>query len=130
MVEASKPQNISESEMLPQDTAKEFQESKYWSKFFKAAQERKGANPDLGFEWYAEFEDLQPFLAMNDNVTANMNVLVPGCGDSNLSEMLSTKFGLKQVHSIDFEADVIEKMKAKKVEGVTYEVMDFMDLKF
>ena len=67
---------------------------------------------------------------MNDNVTSSMKVLVPGCGDSNLSEMLATKMGLKQVHSIDFEADVIEKMNAKKIEGVQYEVMDFMDLKF
>lgn len=61
---------------------------------------------------------------------AESKVLIPGCGDSSLSEMLATKMGLKEVTSIDFEADVIEKMKAKKIDGVTFEVMDFLDLKF
>ena len=34
-------------------------------------------------------------------------ILVPGCGDSSLSEKLCTSMGQTQVSSIDFETDVV-----------------------
>jgi len=40
-------------------------------------------------------------------------VLVPGCGNSLLSESIVQQLGMKDVLSIDFEEDVIKAMQEK-----------------
>ena len=115
--------------------SKQFQEQEFWSTFFKAkktgnetSEEQKEG--DESFEWYAEFEDLEPYLREIIDDDETKKIMVPGCGDSNLSEKLCTKMGQDQVVSIDFENDVIEKMNKKGIEGVTYMVMDFLAMQF
>ena len=59
-----------------------------------------------------------------------VRVLVPGCGDSLLSEKLATQMGYSEVISIDFEPEVVNRMQSRGVSGITYQVMDMLDLKF
>jgi len=40
-------------------------------------------------------------------------ILVPGCGNSSLSEKLALKLGMLDITSTDFEEDVIKKMVEK-----------------
>ena len=56
--------------------------------------------------------------------------MLPGCGDSNLSGKIAEKLNQKNIISIDFEPDVIEKMQKKGHEGVTYKTMDFLNLEY
>jgi len=42
-------------EILPRDS-KQFQDEDYWRSFFKDAQTKQG------FEWYATYEELAPYL--------------------------------------------------------------------
>lgn len=57
-------------------------------------------------------------------------LLVPGCGDSLLSEKLALKMGYQNVVSIDFEPEVVSRMQQRGVTQVAYEVMDILDLKY
>jgi ubiquinone/menaquinone biosynthesis C-methylase UbiE len=58
-------------------------------------------------------------------------ILVVGCGNSLLSEKMHKQMGFKKpIQSIDFEENVIKKMKNREVEGVEYHVMDAMHMTF
>ena len=60
-------------------------------------------------------------------------MLVPGCGNSDLSEKLLTKLGVNglTVESIDFEETVVEKMESSKPKDLklNFKVGDVTDLK-
>ena len=112
--------------------SKQFQDQEFWSEFFKAKKTtiRTGESKEQeAFEWYAEYEDLEPILkeVVGDD---QKKILIPGCGDSSLSGKLSEKLGQQNITSIDFEPDVIEKMQKKGHEGVSYLTMDFLNLQF
>lgn len=64
------------------------------------------------------------------SASKEVRVLVPGCGDSLLSEKLAVKMGYPNVTSIDFEPEVVQRMQSRGETGVSYEVMDMLDLKF
>jgi 2-polyprenyl-3-methyl-5-hydroxy-6-metoxy-1,4-benzoquinol methylase len=51
-------------------------------------------------------------------------ILIPGCGDSLLSEKLVTLMNQKNVLSIDYEDNVIQRMKERGETGVQYQVKD------
>ena len=113
--------------------AKKFQTQDFWSDFFKAKQYRGGnsESSDLeSFEWYADFEDLLPHLQEGLIEGTAQRVLVPGCGNSLLSEKLVTAMHQTEVTSIDFVPELVEKMNAKNVSGVTYAQMDFLEMSF
>ena len=55
------------------------------------------------------------------------SVLVVGCGNSSLSEMMHLHLGLNKILSIDFEESVISKMKEKNV-PIEYKVMDMLNM--
>jgi ubiquinone/menaquinone biosynthesis C-methylase UbiE len=57
-------------------------------------------------------------------------ILVPGCGDSLLSEKLALQMGFQDVVSVDFEPDVITRMQSRGTKGVTYEVVDITQMKY
>jgi SAM-dependent methyltransferase len=97
------------SKLLPRDVD-EFRSRSYWQRFFE---ERKGK----AFEWYAEAEPVVPHvLAAAKQLSASSSpsprILVPGCGNSDLSEKLH-KAGLRDVTSVDFDAGVIDSMREK-----------------
>lgn len=92
-------------QMLP-EYSKQFTEQNYWKDFFQESAKRSN---EQSFEWYASFADLKPYL--NKLIAPKSNVLVPGCGDSILSEHVAL-LG-HSVLSFDFEPNVIEMMKAR-----------------
>lgn len=55
---------------------------------------------------------------------------MPGCGNSLLSEKLCTVLDQKNVTSIDFVPEVVEKMQQRGVAGITYAVMDFLNMSY
>ena len=61
---------------------------------------------------------------------AEGRVLVPGCGDSLLSEKLASQMGFSNVVSVDFEPDVVARMNARGAKGVTYEVVDITQMQY
>ena len=71
-------------DFLPSDH-KDLVKSDYWKKFFE--EDRfKG-----GFEWYASFDELKPYLKQHCKDRSDgqtLQVLVPGCGNSDLSQRL------------------------------------------
>ena len=82
------------------------------------------------FEWYADFEDIVPHLQDGLLEGENQRILVPGCGNSLLSEKLCTVLNQTKVTSIDFVPEIITKMQERNVSGVTYAVGDFLNLEY
>jgi hypothetical protein len=64
-------------DFLPKDQ-KDLKEKSYWKQFFEFDRFASG------FEWYANFEDLLPYL--KQFIRENQHILVPGCGNSDLSQ--------------------------------------------
>ena len=82
------------------------------------------------FEWYADFEDLIPHLQDGLIQGDSQRILVPGCGNSLLSEKLCTVMNQTNVTSVDFISDVVVKMNERGVSGVTYAEMDFLNMTY
>jgi len=108
--------------MLPEHS-KQFTEQQYWSEFFTESAKR---SHEPSFEWYASFKDLKPYL--QKYIPDASKVLVPGCGDSLLSEHV----GIMGHHviSFDFEPGVIQKMKERAGSKVDYQVGDMLKMDF
>ncbi|CAI2386965.1 unnamed protein product [Moneuplotes crassus] len=113
-------------------TLDDFHTKEYWNEFYKQSDIIK----QKGFEWYANYDDVKDqldsnFKTINTGITkAEAHVLVPGCGDSKLSHQMRLD-GYGKVTSIDFEEEIIEKMKIEVgVPGVEdYITMDVKDMK-
>ena len=102
---------ISSMDFLPSNP-KDLNQSSYWNKFFQSPHFKDG------FEWYASFSDLQPYLSQYIKPKSPLEiVLVPGCGNSDLSEKICMEMGVEVV-SVDYEKEVVMKMEEKKKEGV------------
>ena len=86
-------------DFLPADQ-RQLQDKSYWKQFFEFERFKQG------FEWYASFEDLQNYLKMHikPNETAQ-RVLVPGCGNSDLSQKICCNLGINNliIESVDYE---------------------------
>ena len=108
---------VEKSDYTLPKTHDEFQSKEYWASFFETSKQNDGQ-----FEWYATYEDLEPML--KQKVKTDSRVLLPGCGDSMLSEKLATEMKLTNVISIDFEPQVVDRMNARGVAGVKYMVQD------
>ncbi len=95
-------------DLLPKDH-KQFQDETYWSKFFQDKKTKQG------FEWYATMAELDYYFKQTIK-DKESKILVPGCGNSVLSEQLHKALNLKHpVVSIDFEEQVIKRMKNRGV---------------
>ena len=135
-------------DLLPSDFS-EFRSQKYWDKFFNL---RRGR----AFEWYGEWPELKPLLlsadccglkatgcvegdSSNDESALltmtpatgarRLHVLVPGCGNSELSAQLLDALGHESVDitSIDFSPVVVAEMRkkhGKQRASLKWEVMD------
>uniref|UniRef100_A0A3P8UXK9 eEF1A lysine and N-terminal methyltransferase n=1 Tax=Cynoglossus semilaevis TaxID=244447 RepID=A0A3P8UXK9_CYNSE len=91
--------------LLPR-TAEEFSSAEYWEKFFKKRGEK-------AFEWYGDYNKLcgvlHKYIKMQDQV------LVVGCGNSELSEQLYD-VGFKHLTNIDISETVVTQMIQRNAE--------------
>jgi 2-polyprenyl-3-methyl-5-hydroxy-6-metoxy-1,4-benzoquinol methylase len=99
-----------ESNPLIAKNSSQFSDQAFWQGFFKESAKQES------FEWYSEFEELQTyFKELLPAPDSAVKLLVPGCGDSLLSEKLALKMGYQNVVSIDFEPEVIARMQKRGV---------------
>ena len=104
-------------DFLPADQ-RDLQEASYWKRFFEFDRFKEG------FEWYASFEDLQPYMQGHFKAKAGepLKVLVPGCGNSDLSQKLIEKMGLKpedlSIESFDYEKQIVNKMQESRPDAL------------
>lgn len=117
-------------------TLGDFTSKENWDNFFKIR------GNDDSFEWYAEWSELRdPLLAQlsadappggapasetSAGTASPMQILVPGCGNSRLSEHLYD-LGFKDITNIDFSKVVISDMLRRNVRarpGMRWRVMD------
>ncbi|KAG5850025.1 hypothetical protein ANANG_G00077890 [Anguilla anguilla] len=92
-------------ELLPR-TAEEFSSAEYWERFFR----RRG---DKAFEWYGDYNQLCGVL--HKYIKPRDQVLVVGCGNSELSEQLYD-VGYRQLTNIDISETVVTHMSQRNAE--------------
>lgn len=111
-------------------TLGDFTSKENWDKFFTI----RGS--DDSFEWYAEWPQLkEPLLTHLLSQTpppeaASVQILVPGCGNSRLSEHLYDA-GFRDITNIDFSKVVISDMLRRNVRsrpGMRWRVMDMTNM--
>ena len=115
-------------------TLGDFTSKENWDKFFTIR------GTDDSFEWYAEWTELHhpllSLLAGNDENHSSssssllLKILVPGCGNSKLSENLYDA-GFKEITNIDFSKVVISDMLRRNVRdrpGMRWRVMDMTQM--
>lgn len=117
-------------------TLGDFTSKENWDKFFSIR------GTDDSFEWYAEWPQLRgPLLShlsdketpsppqdasTSSTTTTGAQILVPGCGNSRLSEHLYDA-GFRDITNIDFSKVVISDMLRRNVRsrpGMRWRVMD------
>ncbi|KAK6914318.1 Methyltransferase type 11 [Dillenia turbinata] len=127
----SKDKAAAEAELLT--ALGDFTKKENWDKFFTI---RDNDDP---FEWYAEWPQLKSLLlslllSIDDDVSAasSLQILIPGCGNSRLSEHLYDE-GFKSITNIDFSKVVISDMLRKNVRSrpdMRWRVMDMTSMQF
>lgn len=127
-----------EAELL--STLEDFTSKENWDKFFSIR------GTDDSFEWYAEWPQLRDLLLRQlsalsevngeetsaDPSTLEVQILVPGCGNSRLSEQLYDA-GFHYITNIDFSKVVIGDMLRRNVRsrpGMRWRVMDMTSMQF
>lgn len=124
------------------ETLGDFTSKENWDKFFTI----RGS--DDSFEWYAEWSELKPPLishlsslsqiqqpspsSASSEGSVSPQILVPGCGNSRLSEHLYDA-GFKGITNIDFSKVVISDMLRRNVRerpGMRWRVMDMTSMQF
>ncbi|KAJ0467699.1 putative endothelin-converting enzyme 1 [Helianthus annuus] len=114
-----------EAELL--STLDDFTSKENWDKFFSIR------GTDDSFEWYAEWPQLRDLLLAQINSTeSEVQILVPGCGNSRLSEQLYDA-GFRCVTNIDFSKVVIGDMLKRNVRVrpvMRWRVMDMTSMQF
>ncbi|RLN26968.1 hypothetical protein BBJ28_00010980 [Nothophytophthora sp. Chile5] len=121
---------MSNHELLPR-RAEDFRKQEYWDGFFR----KRG---DRAFEWYGDYATLRGALhallalpsdapsSLLRRLTAQVRVLVVGCGNSALSADLAAD-GFSDLMSVDFSERVIDEMR-RKHPTLRWEVMDMTDM--
>lgn len=119
-------------------TLGDFTSKENWDQFFTI----RGS--DDSFEWYAEWPQLKDVLSSHlcpsaapSNSTGSdgmageeLQILVPGCGNSKLSESLYDA-GFRNITNIDFSKVVISDMLRRNVRlrpGMKWRVMDMTNM--
>ncbi|XP_043722244.1 eEF1A lysine and N-terminal methyltransferase isoform X2 [Telopea speciosissima] len=123
-------------------TLEDFTSKENWDKFFSI----RGS--DDSFEWYAEWPSLRDQLISHlsclhppsgdagapapEVAAASVQILVPGCGNSRLSEHIYD-VGFRSITNIDFSKVVISDMLRRNVRsrpGMRWRVMDMTSMQF
>ncbi|XP_024531063.1 methyltransferase-like protein 13 [Selaginella moellendorffii] len=106
-----------------------FKEQRFWDEFLVA---RDG----LPFEWYAQWSDLFPLLerhcGLNPQLSPLPAVLIPGCGNSELSSAMYDH-GFTNITNIDFSRSVIMEMMRRNIRDrpmMFWKVMDMTEMQF
>lgn len=109
-------------------TLEDFTSKENWDKFFTLR------GKDDSFEWYAEWPQLRdsllPLLRDSSPSSGSLQILVPGCGNSRLSEHLYDA-GLRDVTNVDFSKVVISDMLRRNIRSrpeMRWRVMDITKL--
>lgn len=107
----------------------DFNDLEYWENFFKV---RDG----IPFEWYGDFSDFAELFAqqcgLGGLVDKPLRILIPGCGNSELSARLYD-VGFKHIVNIDFSKEVIVEMLKKHLRQrpeMKWRVMDMTEMQF
>ena len=79
-----------------------------------------------GFEWYATYNEIE-YLLKATIKNPEATILVPGCGNSHLSEKMHLNLNLNNITSIDFEQSVIDKMNSKGF-PIQFKVGDMLNM--
>lgn len=106
-------------------TLGDFTSKENWDEFFSIR------SSDEPFEWYAEWAELRdPLISQipvsEPEASSSTQILVPGCGNSRLSEHLYDA-GFRGITNIDFSKVVISDMLRRNVRqrpGMRWRVMD------
>ncbi|XP_078466796.1 eEF1A lysine and N-terminal methyltransferase isoform X1 [Lampetra fluviatilis] len=106
-------------ELLPR-SHRDFSSARYWERFF----ERRG---DDAFEWYGSYEELAGLLRRY--VKPSDQVLVVGCGNSELSERVHDAGLAKSVVSVDVSETAIRVMRERRPD-LDFRVMDVTAMDF
>lgn len=129
----NKKQQKNQEELLK--TLGDFTSKENWDSFFTI----RGS--DDAFEWYAEWPQLKDQLLSHLNIIQSSNdvvspakeeiqILVPGCGNSKLSEYLYDD-GFVNITNIDFSKVVISDMLRRNIRlrpGMKWRVMDMTNM--
>ncbi|XP_042562006.1 eEF1A lysine and N-terminal methyltransferase [Clupea harengus] len=102
--------------LLPR-TTEELSSADYWERFFR----KRG---DKAFEWYGDYHSLCGVL--HKYIKPRDQVLVVGCGNSELSEQLYD-VGYQQLTNIDTSETVVSNMNQRNAErrpGLTFQLID------
>ncbi|KAG8375987.1 hypothetical protein BUALT_Bualt09G0016200 [Buddleja alternifolia] len=107
-------------------TLGDFTSKENWDQFFTI----RGS--DDPFEWYAEWPQLHTLLTTHLLLPSpeEVSILVPGCGNSKLSEHLYDA-GFKNITNVDFSKVVISDMLRRNVRerpGMKWRVMDMTNM--
>ncbi|GAB2221750.1 hypothetical protein Drorol1_Dr00012938 [Drosera rotundifolia] len=111
------------------ETLADFTSKENWDKFFTIR------GNDSSFEWYAEWPQLRdPLLSFlpPPPTREEVQILVPGCGNSRMSEELYDA-GFRGITNVDFSKVVISDMLRRNVRerpGMRWRVMDMTALQF
>eukprot|EP00249_Psilotum_nudum_P016861 c26026_g1_i1 orf=235-1395(-) len=118
-----------ESERILTSSATDFTKREFWDDFFK---ERSGRP----FEWYGDWEDLTELLAQHCELVPTKypppRILVPGCGNSDLSARMYDA-GFKHIVNIDFSKVVIAEMLRHHIRArpeMVWRIMDMTQMQF
>ncbi|RZC12594.1 eEF1A lysine and N-terminal methyltransferase-like [Glycine soja] len=107
------------------ETLGDFTSKENWDKFFTLRGD--------SFEWYAEWPNLRdPLLSLLKTVPLPLQLLVPGCGNSRLSEHLYDA-GHTAITNIDFSKVVISDMLRRNVRDrplMRWRIMDMTAMQF
>ncbi|XP_009630390.1 uncharacterized protein [Nicotiana tomentosiformis] len=131
----NKKQQKNQEELLK--TLGDFTSKENWDSFFTI----RGS--DDAFEWYAEWPQLKDQLLSHLNIIQSSNdvvspakeeiqILVPGCGNSKLSEYLYDD-GFVNITNIDFSKVVVSDMLRRNIRlrpGMKWRVMDMTNMQF
>lgn len=120
--ENQNPKPKEKEELL--STLEDFTKKENWDKFFTL----RGS--DDSFEWYAEWPQFKPSLL--PLLSSNSHILVPGCGNSRLSEHLYDA-GFHDITNLDFSKVVISDMLRRNVRDrplMRWRVMDITSIQF
>lgn len=95
-------------------TLEDFTSKENWDKFFTLR------GNDDSFEWYAEWPQLRDSLlpllqdSSSSSSSGSLQILVPGCGNSRLSEHLYDA-GFRDITNVDFSKVVISDMLRRNI---------------
>jgi ubiquinone/menaquinone biosynthesis C-methylase UbiE len=96
----------------------DFSTQQYW--------DEKYTEKETIFDWLEDYTELQPYIT--SHLTPHQRILIPGCGNSSLSENMYQN-GFSHLVNIDFSPIVIDQM-SRRSPALSWIVMDIKDMKF